>query len=206
MRPTMCLLASLPLAAALASLSSTRAVYAQSLNERERPLPEVAGPRIPVEERFVSKGTPLFQWLFGNMPADQVADAMVVRVDYPDHWNWNRDGSIFDRWEESADRTHKSEAGTGAKAITYTPDPTPPGNGSPGYLGETLKTQESCVSRSRDTGGLPIIDYGRGDYEWVYRYTRDTNNDGKADADPKWVLEKTGFAPYTTQQQAQAFC
>jgi len=83
----------------------------------------------------------------------------------------------------ATEATARSKGLISAKNISAPSDPNPPDGF--GRIGQGTSTISQCTTARRgfDTLTADVT------YDYVYRYTVDTNRDGKNDSEPGWVLE-----------------
>jgi len=141
-----------------------------------------------IETRVVARGSVL-HGLFGkSLKADQRAETMAVDVRYPAEWSRQRDSvSPLDSLARiGANRQFKS---------TIIDDLPPPDDPAP--IGTRHQSVGHCqtVMHNRDAMLASVT------YTYEYRNRDDTNGDGKADANPGWVLVSTSINYYNEAEQ-----
>lgn len=106
---------------------------------------------------------------------------------------------VVTRIERPRSNATKASPESGTQSLPYEipSDPNPP-NG-PGYPG-LRDVNTNCGFIQQGAGGFPA----RIEYEYEYRFTRDTNNDAINDSDPRWVI--VGVRVYELPLDTAQFC
>jgi hypothetical protein len=129
-------------------------------------------------------GSPMHDWLRTQVPDGQVADVVSFAFEV--------DADLADRQGASlVDAILADEAMQ--KTVDYPEGVPPPGGGRINSV-QTTKTECGALT----IGGENIV--ADITYTWRYQYTRDRNNDGIKDSDPKWVCIGSSWVALDSQQ------
>ena len=124
-------------------------------------------------EGLAEPGTPIHAWI--KLHASNVQDDVPVVYAFSFR---NADASSAMAVMNDI-HSYKS---TQAKNIEF--DPPPP----PGFTPPTVGSKSETSVCSYPVKFNSDFGYADMEFKWEYRYTKDTDNDGKNDSDPKWVL------------------
>lgn len=147
-----------------------------------------------IQQGVAEPGSDIHAWLgmrFGRTSKYHAINYKITNPTTPGNPGFSDIGATATQWVNQQYKPDKSKVSNRLESFDFGFNDSGPPDIPGGKIGKTAILSSAC-----QTVG-PGFQQGEIKYTWEYQFTKDTNDDGKADSDPEWVITDVEIEFYT---------